>query len=139
MMARRPEDSRLGPFMGGFLLLMGIVGASLPSVLGGIVGATDASVRTLHVFVTLPLLAALVGCGAGGLVPAVAAAFASRQVPELACRTERRVLGMGLIFSALGIFFGAVVLIPVVGLVESFYCAALLISIAVFILVLGRS
>ena len=143
-LARRGQSSYGGFVMPGLLLLLGIVAAVMPSVLGGVASASDTSVRLLHLFVTLPLLAAITGCSAGGLVPAAASVLATGRAvnPEAtaapACRADRLALAVSALSGALGLALGAILLLPVVTITGSCYFCALFASVGVIVLLLAR-
>jgi predicted membrane-bound spermidine synthase len=152
-LARRGQSLYGGFVMPGLLLLLGIVASVMPSVLGGVATASDTPVRLLHLFITLPLLAAVTGCSAGGLVPAAASVLAPRRnstgqaaspVTEqeakaaASCRAERAALAVSALSGSLGLAFGAILLLPVVTITGSCYFCALVASVGVIVLLLTR-
>jgi hypothetical protein len=141
-------DARLtayGSFvMAGLLVLLGIVAALTPGVLGVVAAASEPSLRLLHLFITLPLLSAVVGGSAGGLIPAAVSVMVAGRTRDQeatatpSCRADRAILAVGALSGALGLLFGAVLLLPVVTITGSCYFCALFASVGVIVLILAR-
>jgi hypothetical protein len=141
-LARRVRPSHGNVFLAGLLLLLGGVAIVTPIVLQRVANESDASLRILHLFITLPLLSALAGCAGGGLIPAAAFAGGGRSDAEgveagHAWRIDRFAFALGPVAGALGLMFGAVLLVPVLGIFESCYFCALAASMGVVVLILG--
>ena len=130
--------------VGGLLLLLGTVAALTPGILELAVNTSSASMRLLHLYITLPLLSAFAGSAAGGLVPAAVAVLgAGRSQEQAACvsptrRAERVALAVGAMAGAAGLKVGAVLLLPVIGLSGACYFCALFASAGVIVLVFAR-
>jgi hypothetical protein len=143
-LARRGQTAYGSFVMAGLLLLLGIVAALTPSVLGIVAAASEPSLRLLHLFITLPLLSAVVGGSAGGLIPAAVSVMVAGRTRDQeatatpSCRADRAILAVGALSGALGLLFGAVLLLPVVTITGSCYFCALFASVGVIVLILAR-
>ncbi len=130
-----------GLIEGGLLLVLGVVALMAPVILAALVAVAEPSARMLHLLITLPLVAALVGCAAGGLVPAASVVSAAEEAGAVAvvqARFHRAAVAVCVLSCALGLLVGATVLIPVLAIPETCYFCALFASVGIIVLIMAR-